>query len=433
MGKLLRLTVLLLAAVTAASCRGDRGGEARAVAASVPACDRALAPLPAGEAFADDIADWQTRARRGHRRELALERLAHAAVARVRLVDHAGGHALAEDAIACLESARPRDAESILLRGHLRHQQHRFREAESLARQAVAMRGSTLDYGLLGDALVERGRLNDAFTAYQRMVDLRPFYQSYVRAAHVRWLQGDLEGASTMTRLAIDSASPRDPEARAWASARLAFYELESGRLPQADRAADAALTIQSDYAPALAMKGRLALARGDARKAAGFFRRAVGVRPDPDYQWALADTLREAGEAAEAATVEFEIARTGAARDPRTFAIYLATRGERPADALELVERELEERADPFTLDAHAWALASAGRREEARARIAEAVASGIPEARLLLHAGLIAADAGQTSDAQRWLTAASRKRHLLWPSEQSLLTAARARIGAR
>ena len=43
------------------------------------------------------------------------------------------------------------------------------------------------------------------------MIDLKPFYQSYTRAAHLRWLKGDLDGAVRMMSSAVRAASPRDP------------------------------------------------------------------------------------------------------------------------------------------------------------------------------------------------------------------------------
>jgi hypothetical protein len=34
---------------------------------------------------------------------------------------------------------------------------------------------------------MEPGRLAEAADAYQKMMDLKPFYQSHVCAAHLRW------------------------------------------------------------------------------------------------------------------------------------------------------------------------------------------------------------------------------------------------------
>ena len=49
------------------------------------------------------------------------------------------------------------------------------------------------------------------------MIDLKPYYQSYTRAADLRWLKGDLDGAIELTELAIQASSPRDPDSVAWA------------------------------------------------------------------------------------------------------------------------------------------------------------------------------------------------------------------------
>ena len=59
----------------------------------------------------------------------------------------------------------------------------------------VVQRTFPLDYGLLGDAVLEQGSLDEAAIAYQCMVDLRPDLQSYSRVAHLRWLKGDVDGA----------------------------------------------------------------------------------------------------------------------------------------------------------------------------------------------------------------------------------------------
>ena len=125
----------------------------------------------------------------------ALERLGYLHVARARVTGDAGHYTLAEAVANCLQASYPGESAALLLRGHVLHQLHRFNEAEQIARELVAKRTVVLDYGLLGDALMEQGRLDEAATAYQRMIDLKPFYQSYTRAAHVRWMKGDLEGA----------------------------------------------------------------------------------------------------------------------------------------------------------------------------------------------------------------------------------------------
>ena len=131
-------------------------------------------------------------------------------MARARAANDPGDYTLAERVATCLEEQQPGDPAALLLRGHALHQLHRFHEAEAIARTLVTKREFVLDYALLGDALMEQGRLAEAATAYQKMIDLKPFYQSYTRAAHLRWLTGDLNGAIELTHKAIEAASPRN-------------------------------------------------------------------------------------------------------------------------------------------------------------------------------------------------------------------------------
>src|SRR5690606_27279736 len=130
--------------------------------------------------------------------------------------------------------------------------------------------------GLLGDALIEQGRTAEAAAAYQEMMDLKPFYQSYTRAAHLRWLKGDLDGAIEAMRLATRTVSARDADSSAWAWARLALYELQAGRLDDAAAAARTALEHQSDHAGALLAQGRVFLAMNRVADAVGSLRRAA-------------------------------------------------------------------------------------------------------------------------------------------------------------
>jgi hypothetical protein len=58
----------------------------------------------------------------------------------------------------------------------------------------VSQRGLAFDYGLLGDILVDVGRVDEAARAYQTMLDLKPDPQGYTRGRRIRWLKGDLTG-----------------------------------------------------------------------------------------------------------------------------------------------------------------------------------------------------------------------------------------------
>src|SRR6476620_12687553 len=202
------LLLLVAASATAlARCRQRVAGSAAPPSSSV-ACQAALAPGGGAQPIDRTIADLQERARQSPWKRDALEQLGYQFVARARAVNEVGDYTLAERCATCLEEQQPGDPGALLLRGHALHQLHRFQEAEAIARTLVSRREFVLDYALLGDALMEQGRLGEAADAYQKMIDLKPFYQSYTRAAHLRWLKGDLDGAEELIQKAIGSASP---------------------------------------------------------------------------------------------------------------------------------------------------------------------------------------------------------------------------------
>lgn len=206
---------------------------------------------------------------------------------------------------------------------------------------------------------------------------------------------------------------------------RLAFYHLQNGKFAAAHHACDRALQFQTNYAPALLLRGRTLIADGETTRAIEPLQRAAGLKPDPEYQWALADALRAAKREGEAVAVEQELRKEGAHADSRTYSLFLATRGGDPQMAVQLAEAELRERGDVFTHDALAWALLAAGRAEEALAHLDKALAEGTRDPRLAFHAAIITSKASR-SDAQRHLTEAFEVMHLLLPSEQKQLLAA-------
>ena len=193
--------------------------------------------------------------------------------------------------------------------------------------------------------------------------------------------------------MAARASSPRDAESVAWVYTRLALLELQAGDFKKALRASSVALGSQAGYAPALLVRSRVLLATERNDAAIDTLWAALARNPIPEYQWLLADSLRLAGRGEQAAQIEDQLKKRGAQEDPRTLALFLATRGEQTHNALRLAKLELDSRTDVFTWDAHAWALHRAGRTDEAQPAIEQALAEGTQDARLFYHAGAIAA----------------------------------------
>lgn len=349
-----------------------------------------------------------------------LERLGWAYVAKARRSFDQGYYRLAEQSALCINSIKPGNPEALLLRGHVLHNLHQFKASESLAKDLVSKRGWWFDYALLGDVLMEQGRLDEAVDAYQAMMDQKPGPQAYSRAAHIRWLTGDLTGAIEMMEMASKASDTRDPESAAWASVRLATYQFQQAEFGRASDLFLYALRLVPDYPPALSGYGRLLMAKGEYQEAVSLLGRAVEINPLPEYQWLLIDCLKQTGKKTEAESIQKKLISNGQNEDPRSLALYLATYNLDLITAEDLIKKELEKRADIFTLDALAWIYHAQGKHQEAYHSINLALKEGTQDARIFYHAGVIASVNGCYQEAQQWFRKTWVVRHMLLPSEQ-------------
>jgi len=435
MRRLTGFILIIVSTIAADACHRASGG---APATAAP-CEVALASHSGDAKIDREIARLQQEIRsnaRPFQTVAMIEKLGWSFVEKARESFDPGFYKLAEQCALCLESkqgesqqgGQPADrplstpqsirSAALLLRGHALHNLHRFGEAEKIARGLVETRGLAYDFGLLGDALIEQGKTDEAALAYQKMMETRPGPQAYGRAAHLRWLKGDTEGARALMQMSAQSAG--QTESAAWAWSKLAMYELQAGEMKRARAACDAALSTRSEYAPGLFALGRVLLAESKVGEAVGALDRAAHLNPLPEYQWALADALRAANRDADAEEVERRLAATGAANDPRSYSLFLATRGRDPDVALRLAEEELKVRRDVYTLDALAWAQSAKGDAAEGWKTMRSALALGTADARLYLHAAAIAAQAGENRQAKIYARKAAKSAFSLLPGER-------------
>lgn len=322
--------------------------------------------------------------------------------------DHARARACVDGALAREpEHAGARQLDSLMLLND-----HRFVEARDAARRLVATDPQdALSWGTLSDAQLELGELDGAIEAAQRMMDLKPNLPAYGRAAHLRWLQGDVAGAKQLYELAIAvGAAQRDREPRAWMISEVARLFWHEGDYRGAAAGFELALREQPDYAPALEGRGRAALSLGDYAGAIDWLERALRARPLAETAWLLGDAHALAGEREAAERAYADVQREGVAHDPRTLALFLASQGRDPERALKLARAEHATRSDLYANDVLALALLRAGQHDEADRHASRALAHGTKDARLLYHAGLIKRALGQNDKASALIAEALR-----------------------
>ncbi len=351
------------------------------------------------------------------------EKLGWAYIEKARSSFDPGFYQLAEHSALCMRARFSDPPAARLLLGHVLHQTHRFTQAQAIAEGLVAQRGAWFDYGLLGDAVLEQGDLDAAVAAYEKMMALRPGPAVYSRAAHVRRLVGDLEGALEFMRMAVQAYGGSRAEPALWARVSLASLLLQRREIAQAERLLDTVLGLSAKFPPALHLKAGLLLYQGEYERALSLITAASKIIPLPAYQWLRYETLRQLQRAEQANYVLQDMKRRGEATDARTYALFLASMGLGPETSLRLAQAELAIRGDVHSYDVLAWAQFNAGRPAVAYRTLQQALRLHTNDPRLFYHAALISAAAGRRAEADTWCGRAAEQRHLLLPSERERL----------
>ena len=414
-------------AVTTALAAGALFGGVLTEAGSAPAA----VPAPSSRAIADQALAGIGRAGTA----AAVERLERAVAAQPRDADALGALGLAyqlrwretgdasylpraDRALARALAARPGDATAVLGLGSLALIQHEFRRALRLGQKAARLAPSSAKpLGVIGDALVELGRYPEAFRAFERMTALKPNLSSYARIAYARELTGDPQG-----RDLGHAARPRRGRRRARADGlgarRAREARARAGTLAQGR----AARPRSADRAPRLRVRAR----------AAGARRGREGQAPTVPSWRRVAQQTRSrcrSSSACSAISSSAPVARPRPAsrgrRWRRSSGCWVAKRHPRRPRVRGVPRRPRHPpggdggagapgaRADRPSIygdDALGWALARAGRCDEALPWLRRSLRLGTQDASLFFHRGYAEGCAGNSAARRDWYRKAAR-----------------------
>lgn len=254
-----------------------------------------------------------------------------------------------------------------------------------------------MTYAMLADAQIELGRYGDAEKSVQWLLDIRPgTVVGLTRAAYLRELFGDWEGAIGLMDAGYQRTAPQETEGRAWLLTQLSHLHLGAGRVSDAEIVANEALKLFPDYHYALAQLAKVREAQGRMKDAVILLRRHVERAPHPENHYYLALVLERAGNTAEARThyAFFEkaaLSESAGWDNANRELIYYWADHARAKQALNLARREIKRRQDIQTRAALAWALYRSGKPELACAEMKQALALGSRDASLLKQAKTI------------------------------------------
>src|SRR3989449_7209385 len=343
--------------------------------------------------------------------------LATALARRARETSDVGFYAQAEDALKKSLDLAPGNLDGEKIHVWLLLGRHEFAAALDAGKTLnKRVPDDVLIYGFLTDANAERGNYKEAERAAQWMLDLRPGnLPGVTRAAYLRELFGDVDGALELMDMAYQSTPPTETEDRAWILTQMAHLRIISGKTDEAEKLLQQALALFPGYHYALGNLAKVRIQQKRYDEAVQLLQERYEAAPHAKNLFDLAEARRLAGrsEDAKKAFAEFEqkslLETNRGDNSNRELIFYYADYAHEALKALEVAKREFARRHDVYTLDSYAWALHVNDQDQEARKQIEAALAVGLRDAKLIRHAGEIALATGDRAAAEKRLREAS------------------------
>jgi tetratricopeptide (TPR) repeat protein len=293
--------------------------------------------------------------------------------------------------------------------------QHRFAEAEQVAKDLVAFDSSIPQYrAQLGEIQMELGHYSDAAASFDSLYNVRTHLSIAPRLARWAEINGYTAYARKLLADALASANTRRDlpiEQVAWFHLRLGDIDMRNGRMRSARRLLEEGLAIAPNDYRLLDAMSHLEAVEGNPKKAIEYGERGMAVKLDPATLGTIGDAYAAIRDSARAEeyyrTMEVAVAGQPGAYH-RAWSLFLLDHNRRVDEVLANVQREIETRKDIYGYDLLAWALHKEHRDLEARAAMTDARRLGTSDAMLFFHEGMIDRALGQNRRARYFLARA-------------------------
>lgn len=295
---------------------------------------------------------------------------------------------------------------------------HDFRDAIKLSQQAKPGQ-DTLAVAVTTNLAL--GQLPLARQASDRLVAHNPDLAALTMKGLVDVSQGKDQAAMQSFQQGLAAEEPEEAGSSVWARTLLGRLYFKRGQLEMADKLYRECLRVMPQYLPAMLNLAELDVRRGNYRAAEDRYstialtsQRSPTVYDHIVFRGmarvkALQGDTKSANEWRDRAEVRLRQDLT-AFGHRRELARLLLER-DRPqdlAEALSLMQQEIQVRRDAETLDTLAWVLSRLGRWQEAQQAMQEALRGGIRDAALFNRAGTIAQTLGNTTQSEAFFKAA-------------------------
>ena len=207
-------------------------------------------------------------------------------------------YAQGEDAVRKSLETAPNNFDALKLQVSILLGEHGYPAALEAARSLnKRVPDDVMVYGLLTDANVELGNYKDAEESAQWMLDLRRGNRpALIRAARLRELFGDAEGAYELLDLALQSTPQTDTRERAGILTRMGHLRLACGDAAAAERMLDHALTSRPKDPEALGNLAQVRIVQKRYVEAVDLLQQRYQAVPRTGNLYDLAEALQLAG-----------------------------------------------------------------------------------------------------------------------------------------
>ena len=267
--KILFLLLPCALAVTGCASRRDAANTPSAshtTAQAPPAADVTLAAIPTSPthtAADHGIAKWAELLKQNPSDDKVWVRLGDTLMQKPRETADPRYYGVAEQVYQQALARNPNSADAMAGMAWVASDRNQYGKSAEWANKAVALDPqNNTAYGLLGDDDAALGHYDDAYTHYQKMLDIRPDIASYSRGARLLYQDGNSRKALWLMAKAVQTGSPY-AENTAWCRIQFAQMMFDQGGLLPAEQTVQAVLKTTPNNAGALAEMGQFKAAQG--------------------------------------------------------------------------------------------------------------------------------------------------------------------------
>jgi tetratricopeptide (TPR) repeat protein len=269
---------------------------------------------------------------------------------------------------------------------------------------------------LLADLDFQEGRFHDAQKQYEALLRTNRSWDNLARLAHLYALYGDFARADALYTEAENEVTAKEMRAYAWLCVQRGLLAFRRGRHDEALAHYQRADKAYSGYWLVSEHLAELYAAQRRYGEAVALYEKVIARAPRPEQYQALGDLYVYMGKPErarpwheKALAAYLSSAQRGEVHYFHNLAGFYADVRKDGTEAAKWARKDLALRRNPATHDALTWALYRAGRFDEALTEMDKALAAGVKDTHLFVHAAMIYAVVGRSTESARFMQQAA------------------------